>query len=75
MKYLKPKCDCGADLIYVCEVMYEETQKIKKDGTLAKIISKCSTGVSGAEFLECIKCDNEYCVDILHGIIIRGELR
>lgn len=61
VKYEKPKCDCGEDLVvhYVDYVQYE--QKIKKDGTLYKKKDVMGDNVRhSVDILYCKKCMNSY---------------
>lgn len=76
-EYIRPRCDCGALLVFWEEEMYDITTPIANDGLLSERgIKRCRTGVDGAfSRLHCPECHNEYdFTQDIEGGYIRGEV-
>lgn len=83
MKYIKPKCECGENLVIVEERTYERIYNITRNGDLSdkKRIRKrdvllADVGLAGSSWLECNQCHKEYDIDYDdNNRIIRGDIR
>jgi len=79
MKYLKPKCECGENLVYIEERTHEDRYAINRYGeTINKRKRhRSDIGLTGASWLECLKCQKEYDIDYEEdgNKIIRGDER
>jgi len=78
MKYLKPKCECGEDLLIIEERTHEIKFNIKANGNISdkEKIHREDVGVSGASWLECKLCMSEYEIDYDgKDRVIRGDKR
>ena len=62
MKYEKPKCECGEELVFEKELVYTQYYKITKDGKIyEKPFQKTDCYRTGSiGILICLKCGNEY---------------
>jgi len=78
MKYLKPKCECEENLVYIEERTNEMRFNINRYGETSdkKKVHRSDVGLAGACWLECLKCQNEYDVNYDdEDRIIRGDIR
>ena len=82
MKYKKPICNCGKELIYSTLIVYQTQKTINKNGTLSKkksLVSANELGVysplgDGDEHLECPHCYERFVCDYdKNGRVIRGR--
>lgn len=75
-KYIKPKCECGKDLVLWQEEIYHTYTPITNNGEFSqKGIQKFFDGDGAYERLRCPNCDKEY--DYTKddkGRIVRGDI-
>lgn len=77
-KYTRPLCTCGGELFMVCEVVYEEKQKINSDGSISLVTQKHKdhVGTTGCEWLECEDCGHNFNIDFnKNNKVTRGASR
>lgn len=75
MKYKKPVCECGNELVYICDVKYTQWFKINMNGRVRKkpyIEHQIHTDAF-FECLWCSKCNCEYDYELLDGKMYRGD--
>lgn len=78
MKYKKPKCECGGNLVFIEERIHEAQSNITNEGDFSKKskVRIKDIGVSGANWLGCDECGLEYELDFdSKGKIIKGDKR
>lgn len=76
MKYQKPRCDCGFELVFTSTFTYGNTYRIDKQGKIGRRVIKRS----GDDFIEsalcCEVCNNVYSYyDDESGRVHRGNLK
>jgi hypothetical protein len=74
MKYEKPKCNCGEELIYVTTAVYQVDYKITNNGVrYIYPFYKGSSYTDGCAELRCQKCGNRYESDFQNHKIYCGK--
>lgn len=74
--YIKPKCDCGENLIYWKPELYSVSTQITGAGFMSKIKVDRNISFGGGTLgkLKCPNCENEYYREKDNkGRIIRGK--
>lgn len=73
MKYEKPKCDCGEELVIWKSYLVLKKWTIKKNGKMSKYPIIMDENSESGLTLKCLKCDKEYWYQEIDGRIYRED--
>jgi hypothetical protein len=76
--YLKPVCECGGEIGYIQEIVYERGSNINRNGfpNKSKQYINSAKLENGIGWLECKECKNEYeIIWYMEERLIRGRRR